>query len=230
MTNPVSNTPAPANGAGSSDTSNAKNALNANYQDFLKLLTTQLQNQDPTAPADTNQITQEIAMLSQVEQQINSNKNLEKLISLMTTGQTNAAVGYIGMNIDATGNQTVLSNSQATLVYTLPSDAASSTVTISNAAGQTVFSGPGSKVAGRNQVVWDGTNNMAGGKAADGVYKFTITAKDSAGKDVKATTFTTGIVTAVDSQDGKTNLSLGGVSVPIEDVQTIYIPGTNPGV
>src|SRR5208282_634754 len=94
----------------------------------LKLLTTQLQNQDPTNPADTNQVTQEIAQLSQVQGQLQTNQYLAQLIGLFSANQTSNAVSYIGKQVDAasTGSspaQTELTGSQATLVYNLPAGA-----------------------------------------------------------------------------------------------------------
>jgi len=222
----VPNSTAP--NAGSPDTSKAIKGLNSNYQDFLKLLTTQLQHQDPTAPADTNQITQQIASLSQVEQQINTNSNLQQLISLMNASQMNNAVGYIGKQIDATGNEIDLSGGASALVYSLPSVAASAKVTITNSTGQTVFTGDGTTLAGRNQLLWNGTNNATGEAMPSGSYTFKVEAKDNAGADMTVTTFTTGLVTAVEAKDGLNSLSIGSISVPMDTVKSIYTAGTNP--
>ena len=60
----------------------ALTALSGNFGDFLKLLMTQLQHQDPTSPLDTNQFTSELVQFSAVEQQINTNTSLTKLIQL----------------------------------------------------------------------------------------------------------------------------------------------------
>ena len=106
------------NNAGSSQTRNASSALNGTLNDFLKLLTVQLQNQDPTEPADTNDITQQIASLSQVEQQINTNTNLEKLITMFSGGQVSNAVSYIGKQVDAPGNQDASNKDIAAKTYT----------------------------------------------------------------------------------------------------------------
>ncbi len=84
----------------------------------------------------------------------------------MSASQTNNMVSYIGKQVDATGNQIDLANSQASLVYNLPAGASSAQITITNAAGQTVFTGAGSTVAGRNQVVWDGTDTATGSDRA----------------------------------------------------------------
>jgi len=234
-TSPVNSTTNPTGGLSNAQ---SQQALNSNYANFLQLLTTQLQNQDPTSPTDTNQLTQEIASLSQVQQQIDTNNELQQLVSLFTASATNNAVSYIGKQIDATpaagtAAQTELTNSQATLVYDLPAGASSATVTITDSVGNTVFSGPGTTIAGRNQVVWKGgTNPNSSGTsttAPDGTYNFTVNATDSSGKTVTATTMTSGTVTAVDTQNGTATLSLGGtLSVPLSNVQTIYNAGTDP--
>lgn len=215
--------------AGTRTLEEAQKGLNANYEDFLKLLTTQLTNQDPTQPLDTNQITAQIAALSQVEQQINTNANLQKLLDMYSSSQTNNAVSYIGKQIDATGNKAVLNDGNAAIVYDLPDGTSTATVTITNSIGQVVFSGPGTTIAGRNQVLWDGVNGFTGQPVEDGAYTFTVDAKDAAGKALTATTYTSGVVVAVDTQNGQTSLSLGkNVSVPMETILKIYAAGANP--
>src|ERR1051326_9398368 len=77
----------------------AQKTLSSNFDTFLTLLTTQLKNQDPLQPMDSNQFTQQLVQFSQVEQQINSNKNLESLISLTKSQTTTAAVSYLGKTL-----------------------------------------------------------------------------------------------------------------------------------
>jgi len=213
-----------ATNTATSKTDTASASLSQNYEDFLLLLTTQLQNQDPTSPADTNQITQQIASLSQVEQQINTNRNLEQLIAMFGGQQSNQAVSYIGKQIDAEGNTGFLSGGAAAFAYNLPANTKTAEVTIKNSAGQVVFTGNGTTDAGRNQVLWDGTNSTTGDTEPAGKYTFTVTAKDADGKALTATTYTTGVVTSVETQNGTTTLSLGDVSVPLEDVLSVRSP------
>ena len=207
-------------------TSGASTDLSSNYQDFLKLLTTQLQNQDPTAPADTNQLTQQIATLSSVEQQIDMNKNLQSLISLYTNSQNQNAVSYIGKQVEMDGNQGVLAGGQAAFVYDLPAGAASAQVVIKDSTGAVVFTGAGTAIAGRNQALWNGLNDTTGNTMPDGDYTFTVTAKDSAGKALDGvTTKTSGIVRSVDTDStGTSTLSLGDISVPIAKVLSVRTP------
>lgn len=201
-----------------------RESLSQNYQDFLLLLTTQLKNQDPTDPTDTNALTQQIASLSSVEQQIATNKNLEQLIALYGATQTSQAVSYIGAQIDAEGNQGRLIGGGAAFAYSLPAGATSAEVTITNATGQEVFKGAGTTLAGRNQVLWDGKNNTTGADMPDGAYSIKVTAKDADGKELTVKTYTTGVVTAVDMQNGTTTLSIGDISVPASKVLTVRNP------
>src|SRR5512146_3413480 len=68
----------------------------SNFTTFLQMLTTQLKNQDPTSPMDTNQFTQQLVQFAQVEQQMKSNSQLEALVSLQKTAQSTQALGYVG--------------------------------------------------------------------------------------------------------------------------------------
>ena len=186
------------------------------------LLTTQLKNQDPTSPADTNQVTQQIAALSQVEQQTKTNTYLSQLVDMLSLSQANEAVNYIGRAIDAAGNDTQLANNKAYMTYTLPAGASKATIEISDKNGKLVYTGNGTTIAGRNLVVWDGINGTTGAAMPAGAYTFKVTAKNAEGKDVTATTLTSGIVTSVDMKDGKRTLSLGNISVPLDKVISVY--------
>ena len=214
--------------ANANTTANAQTGLNKDFNQFLNLLTTELKNQDPTTPLDTNQITQQIASLSQVQQALNTNNKLDQLLSYFSASQANQAVSYIGKQIDATGNQIDLSASAGAVVYTLPAGAQSATVTVQDSTGATIFTSEGTTNEGRNQLLWNGLNSTTKATMPDGIYTFKVTAKDAAGKDVNPTTYTSGVVTAVNTQNGTNSLSLGKINVPISTVQSIYTAGTNP--
>jgi flagellar basal-body rod modification protein FlgD len=202
------------------ETDKAAAKAQTNYQDFLKLLTTQLQNQDPTAPTDTNQLTQQIATLSQVEQQINTNTNLQKLIGLFNTTTMNSVVGYIGKQVETEGDKGVMQGSKASFVYDLEKEAQSVDLSILDPTGKEVLKASGTKFAGRNEVLWDGKDGE-GNQLADGTYRIKVTAKDGAGNDVKVTTSTVGVVSSVDTKDGNTVLTLGDVTVALDKVKSV---------
>src|SRR5215475_8076699 len=93
-----------------SQAQSAQQQLFSNFDTFLTLLTTQLQNQDPLQPMDSNQFTQQLVQFSQVEQQIDSNKNLESLITLTKSQTTTAAVSYLGKTLTLTDGTASLEN------------------------------------------------------------------------------------------------------------------------
>jgi flagellar basal-body rod modification protein FlgD len=204
-----------------SKTDKAQQQLNTNFNDFLTLLTTQLQNQDPTNPMDSSQFTSQLAQMSAVEQQINTNSNLEKVLAAITSSQSGSLVSYIGKQIDAIGSNGVLAGGGAVFAYNLPQAAATTTISISDAKGNVVYNGNGDVKSGRNQVIWDGVNSNSGATMPDGIYTIKVTAKDAAGKDITATTYTTGLVSAVDNSSGTPALSLGPITVPANDVISV---------
>ena len=136
------------------------NSLADNFDTFLRLLTTQLQNQDPLDPMDSNEFTRQLVEFSGVEQAIHTNKNLENLISLVSAGATSTAVSYLGKEATASSTTTHL-DEDATWNYTLPKESATTIATITNSSGRVVFAGPVSGAAGKNSFTWDGTTTTA---------------------------------------------------------------------
>ncbi len=113
--------------------SSSTTGLGSDFKTFLTLLTTQLKNQDPLSPLDTNQFTSQLVSFSQVEQAINENDKLANLVSLQTTNQTISALPLVGHTIQYSDNQGALVNGQAEFGYTrartpLPGTARGSTV------------------------------------------------------------------------------------------------------
>lgn len=197
---------------------------NKDRDNFLLLLTTQLKNQDPTDPTDTNQVTQQIALLSQVEQQTKSNQFLEKLVNMFTLNQAQDAVAYIGRQVDAAGNKGELADGKASFVYTLPTGVDKATVSIFDTDGRLVYSGNGTTIAGRNTVIWDGSNSVTGATMPEGAYTFQVKAVDARNKEVQATTLSSGMVRAVETKDGVNSLSLGSFSIPLDAIISVYNP------
>src|ERR1700724_4418740 len=88
--------------ASTASTTDSMKQLSGNFSTFLTLLTTQLKNQDPTSPMDSNQFTQQLVMYSQVEQQIDSNTNLKTLISQGSSNAAAVTTGYLGKKVSIT--------------------------------------------------------------------------------------------------------------------------------
>src|SRR6185503_3602016 len=100
----------------------ALNSLSANFGDFLKLLMTQLQNQDPTSPLDTNQFTSELVQFSSVEQQINTNTSLTQLIQLTQAGEVMQASAMTGKQVTVTADHLSLQNGKGLIKFTAPAN------------------------------------------------------------------------------------------------------------
>src|SRR6476620_3710131 len=114
MVSPVSNS-----STTTADTSNSMKQLSGNFSTFLTLLTTQLKNQDPTSPMDSNAFTQQLVMYSQIEQQIDTNTNLKSLITQGTTNAGAMAATYLGKKVSVTNGNASLSSGAANWVYSL---------------------------------------------------------------------------------------------------------------
>ena len=200
-------------------TLSSNNTIAGNFNTFLTLLTTQLQNQNPLDPLDTNQFTQQLVEFSSVEQQLKANDYLSALVQATQNSANNAAVSYIGKTVTATGVNSDLKNGQATWSFNLP-EAAKVTVTIKDANGNQVYTETGSLGAGNGQFNWDGTETD-GSTAPDGSYAISISAKNGQGQYVAASTETTGTVTGVDLTGSQPSLVVGSQTVKLSDITSV---------
>src|SRR5262245_2423194 len=150
---------------------NASQQLAGNFNTFFQLLTTQLQNQNPLDPLDTNQFTQQLVEFASVEQQINMNTNLQSLISMQQTSEATSALQLVGSTVTVCGNSATLSNATSTAAtWSLTtSTPATATVTVTSAAGTTAYSGTMSLNAGTQTFTWNGQGNN-GQTWPDGTY------------------------------------------------------------
>src|SRR6266436_1999994 len=149
-TNPITGSPvvsgttplptSSSSGSSSSLDSSTGTTLAGNFQTFLTLLTTQLQNQNPLDPLDTNQFTQQLVQFASVEQQLKTNDQLTSLVSLQQTAQSTQALTFVGKTAAVDGSTAALSQSQATWKLSVPTNSNVS-ISIANSTGQTVFTG-----------------------------------------------------------------------------------------
>src|ERR1700676_3049489 len=151
----------PASSSSSSLSSTSGATLAGNFQSFLTLLTTQLQNQNPLDPLDTNQFTQQLVQFAGVEQQLKTNDSLSTLVSLQQTAQSTQALGFVGKTAVVDGSTAALTNSAATWSLGVPTNSNVS-ISITNSTGQTVYSNSYAVKAGQTQTfAWDGKDNNA---------------------------------------------------------------------
>lgn len=219
--NPASSSTTAANSAAANDAV----TLAGDFNFFLKMLTTQLKNQDPTEPMDVSQMTAQIAQYSMVEQQVKTNANLESLLNANKQNQLSTAVSYIGKEVETEGNTGTLISGQATFSYQLPQAAQTVSVVITNASGEAVFQGAGTTKEGTNLVVWDGINSFTDEDEPNGEYTIAVTAKDAEGNDIEADTRAVGTVAAVENDgEGNITLTVGTVQVPYDQILAVRNP------
>lgn len=164
----------------------ARTRLSDNYDTFLVLLTAQLQNQDPLAPMDSTQFTQQLVQFSQVEQQIRTNEQLESLVGQYQAAAAGAALSYLGREALIESNATTLTDGQASWGYTLDGPAEDVTLTVQDSRGRTIFEAPGDRSQGTHLFFWEGVD-ANGDPVPEGSYRLVVTAKDEAGEAVQAT-------------------------------------------
>jgi len=196
--------------------------LAGNFDTFLQLLTTQLQNQDPLDPLDTTQFTQQLVEFASVEQQVNMNTNLQTLISLQQTSEATAAMQFLGANVTVSGSTATLSNatnSPATWSLSSPSPA-TGTVTITSSTGQVAYTGTVSLNAGTQTYSWNG-QGANGVTWPDGKYTLSISATSASGQPVTVSTQVQGTVSSVNLSKNPPQLTVGGQSYPISAIQSI---------
>jgi len=195
------------------------NTLAGNFQTFLTLLTTQLKNQNPLDPLDTNQFTQQLVQFAQVEQQLKSNDQLSTLVSLQKTAQSTQALGFVGETVVVDGANATLANGSAKWSLNVPKPATVS-VTIQSTTGQTVFSGNYTMNAGMQDFIWDG-KSANGTQWPDGNYKITLTAQDTSGQAVAIPTEVEGVVNSVDITKSPPTLSVADQEFTLDKIKRI---------
>ncbi|MCM0020756.1 MAG: flagellar hook assembly protein FlgD [Tagaea sp.] len=191
-----------------------------NFDTFLRLLTTQLQNQDPLSPMDTTQFTQQLVQFSSVEQSIRQNQNLETLIAYQKNAQSSSAVSYIGKTVEMSGDKVGVVGGQGTITYQLPEAANRTIINIFDKDGKMVTRLEGTSRQGDNAVDWNGRSDT-GAQLPDGDYKVEIVASDFAGRALRVNTALTGTVTDVHFVDGSTLLTVNGVRLPLSQLTAV---------
>ena len=169
--------------AAAADTS-ARTRLSDNYDTFLVLLTAQLQNQDPLAPMDSTQFTQQLVQFSQVEQQIRTNEQLTGLVGQYQAASAGAALSYLGKDAIIEADETYLAGGAANWAYRLPEAATSMTISVKDASGRTIYeTTTAARGAGEHLFTWDGEKSD-GTTAANGVYTISIAAQNADGEEI----------------------------------------------
>ena len=199
--------------------------LAENFDTFLTLLTTQLKNQDPLSPMDSNDFTQQMVQMTGVEQQLLTNDLLNKLISNTSSG-ISTAVSLIGKDVRAVSDEATLNGGQAKWVYKLDNEAADVKLEVVDASGRIVRTMAGDKTAGEHTLTWDGKDANGLKRGNGGTFTLRVKATDSSLAQVPSTTYVQGLVSGVEQVDGAAYITLNGGKVSWDRVTKVSEPVT----
>ena len=211
---------------------NAKNLMNAgNVQmgkyEFLQLLVTQLKNQDPLSPMQSQEFASQLAQFSSLERLMNIDDSLKDGVNtdmlLAQTIQNTMATNFVGKEVLSYGDNIPLmtGDNKVPLSFELAGDAEKVSVEIYDENDNLVRTIKMSSLdKGRNSVDWDGKDD-AGKELPGGNYHFKIVAEDGDGNKVIAKTLSRGIVSAVRYEKGQPVLVVNGKDVYFGDIVQI---------
>ena len=207
-------TKAAANGGGLD-----KDTIAGNFTTFLTLLTTQLKNQNPLDPLDTNQFTSQLVQFAGVEQQLKVNEQLTTLVALQQTAQNSTALEFVGQKVGVAGDTAKLENGTAKWNLSVPKPV-TGVVSISNATGQNVYTGTYSMNAGNSPFVWDG-KDASGLQWPPGNYKISVVAQDASGQPVAVPTEIEAVVDSADLTQTPPVLSIAGQDYTLDKIKRV---------
>jgi flagellar basal-body rod modification protein FlgD len=219
MTTSIASTQASASSSAAAAVTGANTLtqLAGNFNDFLSLLTTQLKNQDPTSPMDTNQFTSQLVQFTAVAEQISTNTTLGQLLTSSLAQQLSQATGLIGTQVSFTGGTLPLQSGQAQLNFQTPG-AEPVQITVSDPSGVQVAQQTVNAVAGQNSWTWNGVTDT-GKQLSDGSYTVAVTAAGAA-----VPFQASGTVTGAEQASQSVQLQFGGAAVAYSNVVSLTGP------
>ncbi len=210
--------------ANAQQTQSQRAQLTEDFDDFLSLLTLQLQNQDPLSPMDSTEFTNQLVAFAGVEQQINSNEKLDSLVSFGLANVNTQILSYVGLKANYQSTELYYDGARPVdISYVVDGTAVEADIRIINEDGDVVRIIEGEAGAGRKDFVWDGLKDN-GQPADSGTYQVRIDATDQNGKPIDSQILVSGIVRGVESQDGVALLLIGQRAVPVSNVINVSQP------
>jgi flagellar basal-body rod modification protein FlgD len=218
LSSAVGSTPSTASAIAQTGTS-ALGSLSDNFTDFLSLLMTQLQNQDPTSPLDSNQFTSELVQFTSVEQQISTNTDLTQLIQLTQASQIEQSASFIGKSVTVNSTQLSLQNSTAEINFNTAT-AEPVGIAVTNSAGTQIQTATLTSTAGSNSWTWNG-QSATGSTMPDGAYNVSVVAAGVNGSAAEIPFTVTGTATSVQNNAGTVEVQMGGLTLPFSAVTSV---------
>lgn len=203
------------------DIAAAQEKAAVDYESFLRLLTAQLQNQDPLAPMDATQFVSQLAQFSTVEQGMQSNRKLSELLETLKSSSSRFDMAYLGRRVEAATDVFGLKEGEAKAAYAVDASAASVRIEVLDAEGVVVHTAQGQTAAGRHEFTWDG-KRADGSTLPDGPYRLRVTARNSAGDTVPSATVVSDTIKEIQQVGGSSLFLLeGGGLIRAEDMLSV---------
>ena len=210
--------PATLNSTGAPETANKTGPRQLGQDDFLKLLITQLKNQDPLKPTDNAEFVSQLAQFSQLEQTAKQAQLLQKSLDAQTASLQFTLLPMVGRRISIDRPLAQLADGQASLTYALEKNAARVQITILDERRQVVRTLDATGLqAGLNQARWDGKDSK-GAAMPPGVYEYAISAVDHQGASIVAKGRAQLTVTGVRMEEGQPKLAVGPITVDPSEI------------
>ncbi len=203
----------------------AKTQAKLDKDGFLKLLSFQLQNQDPSKPMDQDKIAADMAQYSQLEQLTNMNSTLTKSFEKQPMQAKFYAASFLGKKVVTSGSTVKYEGpgSSPRMNFKLSGNASKGMVRLFDQKQQMVGEIRFDALPkGFHSIPWNG-NSLDGAKAAKGVYRFEVVAYDDIGNKIPAETQAEGVVQSVGFEGGETVLTVDGKKVFLRDVQSFHM-------
>lgn len=224
MTMPISSIKGISTVSGDEAPGPKDNAASLGQDDFLNLLITQLQNQDPLSPMESADFTAQLAQFSSLEQLFDVNDRLEQMQAQFTSQGSGDILGYVGKVVTAGDNQMLVDGIGVTSGGYSIDDAADVIITVFDSNGlevkriQAEHQEPGTYA-----FEWDGRDN-GGARVSDGSYSYEVSATNDRGDSISARTQVTGEVIGITYEYAVPHLMIGERFVPAASVIEVRIP------
>lgn len=192
--------------------------LSADLGTFLTLLTTQLRNQDPTKPMDTETLTQQLVQFATVEQQLAGNQTLERLLTLQQAGQLAETASLIGRRVTVESDVLPLQDGRAEVALPAAGAARRAVIEVQDSTGNALRRDTVTLGSGPTSWSWDG-RDASGTQRQDGAYRVVVTGRAEDGTDLPLTAAVTGRVTGAARSDGALILRMGAATVGFDQLR-----------
>lgn len=199
------------------------NDISEDKEAFLKILLTQLENQNPLDPVDTTEFTNQLVAYSSLEQLMTMNEKLDTLTSSISGTSSLSAFSYIGAEVDVSTNASVLQEGEAEWAYTLENDAEDVTLQVSDASGAVLATyDVGESDAGTYS--FTATSEDLGSSVSEGAPLYlSVVATNSSGANINTATKATVTISGVETSDGDITLSAGSLSFSADNVTAMRV-------